>query len=229
MSAQLPARIPATPHFAPRYTPWQQRLCLAPDGDFFRALREHESANVVTGLIDTVTEDGVRMQAGSNVEFVEADAIVASTGLLMKMGGDIEVSVDGERVDWAGRLLWHGSMVQDVPNLMFMVGYIDNSWTLGADSTAHSKFCFFSSFPSFHCFASFLAPQLLSLDRGLRKGREDSVEFDPIYKTGLSLSLTRYFPQYSPDSLNTCNQRGSAPQCPEFRQREPTATSGSGS
>lgn len=110
---QLPKRISHDPHFEPHYTPWQQRLCLCPDGDFFKALREKPTTNIVTGHIDTVTDTGIRMKDGTTVD---ADVIVTATGLQMLLGGDVAVTVDGEKIGWGGRLLWHGSMIQDVPN-----------------------------------------------------------------------------------------------------------------
>ncbi|KAI8631264.1 FAD/NAD(P)-binding domain-containing protein [Xylariaceae sp. FL1651] len=131
---QLPPRIPHDPHFEPEYTPWQQRLCISPDGDFFQALRDNPTTNVVTGQIDTVTENSIQMQDGTTIE---ADAIVTATGLYMELGGNIAVTVNGEKMDWAGRLLWNGAMVQDIPNMMYMIGYTNASWTLGADDTAH--------------------------------------------------------------------------------------------
>ena len=103
---------------------------------FFQALRDNPTTNVVTGHIDTVTETGIRMKDGT---MIDADVIVTATGLQMRMGGGTAVTVNGEKVNWGGRLLWHGSMIQDVPNMMFMIGYVDASWTLGADATAHSK------------------------------------------------------------------------------------------
>ncbi|KAI0483750.1 putative flavin-binding monooxygenase [Xylaria cf. heliscus] len=131
---QLPDRISHSPHFEPSYTPWQQRLCLSPDGDFFQALRDHPTTNIVTGHIDTVTETGIRMKDGTTIE---ADVIVTATGLQMRIGGGIAVSVNEEKVNWSGRVLWHGTMIQDVPNMMLVVGYVDAAWTLGADATAH--------------------------------------------------------------------------------------------
>ncbi|KAI1108361.1 putative flavin-binding monooxygenase [Nemania sp. NC0429] len=131
---QLPKRIPHDPHFEPSYTPWQQRLCLAPDGDFYTALRENPNTQIVTGHIDTVTSNGIQMKDGTTID---ADVIVTATGLQMLIGGHIAVTVNGEKVDFAGRLLWHGSMVQDVPNLMLVIGYVDAAWSLGADATAH--------------------------------------------------------------------------------------------
>ncbi|KAI0505201.1 putative flavin-binding monooxygenase [Xylaria bambusicola] len=134
MSRQLPNRVPRSPHFEPTYIPWTQRLCLSPNGDFFQTLRENPNSHIVTGRIDTVTENGLRMKDGTTVE---ADAIVTATGLHMRMGGNIAITVNGAKVDWAGRLVWNGSMLQDVPNMMFIVGYTNASWTLGADDTAH--------------------------------------------------------------------------------------------
>ncbi|KAI1164415.1 putative flavin-binding monooxygenase [Nemania serpens] len=131
---QLPKRISHDPHFEPSYTPWQQRLCLAPDGDFYTALRDKPNTQIVTGHIDTVTENGIRMKDGTTVE---ADVIVTATGLQMLIGGHIAVTVNGDKVNFAGRLLWHGSMVQDVPNLMLVLGYVDAAWSLGADATAN--------------------------------------------------------------------------------------------
>ncbi|KAI1823794.1 putative flavin-binding monooxygenase [Xylaria intraflava] len=133
VKAQLPSRISDSPHFKPAYRPWEQRLCITPDGDFFRAFRENPNTNIVTGHIETVTESGLRMKDGTTID---ADTIVTATGLYFRLGGGIEVTVDGEKVDWAGRLLWHGSMIQDVPNMMFSIGYVNASWTLGADDTA---------------------------------------------------------------------------------------------
>ncbi|KAI1177098.1 putative flavin-binding monooxygenase [Nemania sp. FL0916] len=131
---ELPARISAHPHFEPAYTPWQQRLCICPDGDFYQALRDKPDTQIVTGHIDTVTQDGVRMKDGTKID---ADVIVTATGLQMRMGGGIPMTVNGEKVNWAGRLVWNGAMIQDVPNMMFVLGYVDASWTLGADATAH--------------------------------------------------------------------------------------------
>ncbi|KAI0430748.1 putative flavin-binding monooxygenase [Xylaria sp. FL1042] len=131
---ELPKRISHSPHFEPSYNPWQQRLCITPDGDFYQAFREKPNTNILTGHIATITESGLRMQDGTTVD---ADVIVTATGIHMRMGGKVAITVNGEKVEWAGRLVWNGSMLQDVPNMMFMMGYRDASWTLGADDTAH--------------------------------------------------------------------------------------------
>ncbi|KAI0163932.1 putative flavin-binding monooxygenase [Xylariaceae sp. FL1272] len=130
---QLPKRLPVSPHFVPSYNPWEQRLCLCPDGDFYKSLHQ-PNTNVVTGKIDTVTEDGVQMQDGTKIE---ADVIVTATGLKMQLGGHVDLFVNGEKTEFKDRLLWNGAMVEDVPNMMYMIGYTNHSWTLGSDDTAN--------------------------------------------------------------------------------------------
>ncbi|KAI0025998.1 FAD/NAD(P)-binding domain-containing protein [Xylariomycetidae sp. FL0641] len=130
--ARLPPGLPHDPHFAPPYAPWEQRLCVSPDGDFFAALHGH-AARVVTGRIAAVDAAGLALRDGTRVD---ADALVTATGLRMRLGGGVRVALDGEPVAWAGRLLWNGSMLQDVPNLLVFLGYTNHSWTLGADATA---------------------------------------------------------------------------------------------
>lgn len=131
-AAALPEDIKVKPHFEPRYMPWRQRVCLAPEGDFFKTLHR-KNAHVVTGEIDTVTEHGIRMKDGASVE---ADAIVTATGLNMKLGGGVELTVDGEAVSWGKRVVWNGAMLDGVPNLVFMLGFVDGAWTIGADAAA---------------------------------------------------------------------------------------------
>lgn len=127
---QLPDWISYDPHFSPKYSPWEQRLCVSPDGDFYEALRGGK-ADVVTGQIKTVTDGGIEMEDGSAVN---ADVIVTATGLNMRVGGNIDLRVDGEAVAWREKLLWNGAMVEGVPNLNFLFGYTNASWTIGADN-----------------------------------------------------------------------------------------------
>ena len=129
---QLPKDVPLDPHFNPSYNPWEQRLCICPDGDFYKALRKHK-ASIVTGNIKTVTENGVEMEDGS---FVAADIIVTATGLKIHLAGGAEFSVDGKKINVPDKFLWKGVMLQDLPNAAFVVGYTNASWTLGADATA---------------------------------------------------------------------------------------------
>jgi cation diffusion facilitator CzcD-associated flavoprotein CzcO len=129
VASQLPDRIPVDPHFVPRYDPWDQRLCVVPDGDLFRALRSGK-ADVVTDTIATFTENGVALASGRELA---ADIIVTATGLQAVALGEIALTVDGRPVD-AGKLFtYKGLMFSGVPNLAWCVGYINNSWTLRAD------------------------------------------------------------------------------------------------
>ena len=118
-------------HFTPTYGPWDQRLCLVPDGDLFAAIRDG-SASVVTDRIRTVTETGIELESGTTLE---ADVIVTATGLQMVTLGEMDVAVDGEPVDFAERFMYKGLAYADVPNLASSFGYINASWTLRADLT----------------------------------------------------------------------------------------------
>jgi monooxygenase len=118
-------------HFTPRYNPWEQRLCLVPDGDLFRTIRE-KRASVVTNEIDTVTKNGIRLKDGSELA---ADIIVTATGLVLQVLGGIEVLVDGRAIDFAKTLNYKGMMYSDVPNLAATLGYTNASWTLKCDLT----------------------------------------------------------------------------------------------
>jgi cation diffusion facilitator CzcD-associated flavoprotein CzcO len=118
-------------HFTPRYNPWDQRLCLVPDGDLFKAIRE-QRASVVTNEIDTFTRDGIRLKDGSELA---ADIIVTATGLVLQVVGGLEVSVDGRAVDFANTLTYKGMMYADVPNMASAFGYTNASWTLKCDLT----------------------------------------------------------------------------------------------
>jgi cation diffusion facilitator CzcD-associated flavoprotein CzcO len=131
--AQLPAHIPYDPHFKPNYAPWTQRMCLCPDGDFFKALHT-KKAYVATGVIKAVKENGIEMENG---DFIDADIIITATGLRMRYGGSANYYVDGEAIQWGEKFLWRGVMVQDIPNCALVQGYTKASWTLGADATAH--------------------------------------------------------------------------------------------
>lgn len=129
----LPANTTLTieKDFSPSYTPMQQRLCISPGGDFFDALKTGRG-DVVTGIVDTVQADGVKMQDG---RFVEADILITATGLKINVGGHARLFVDGTEMSVSDKFVWKGTMVQDVPNLAFIFGYVDTPWTLGADAT----------------------------------------------------------------------------------------------
>ncbi|KAI1749334.1 FAD/NAD(P)-binding domain-containing protein [Xylaria castorea] len=130
---QLPPDVKWDPHFKPRYNPWEQRLCACKNGDFFAALRSGK-ANVVTDKIRTVTANSIELESGAALH---PDVIVTATGLKLKFGGGIQFSVDGDHFKVGDRFAWKAAMVEDVPNLFFMTGYENASWTLGADVSAH--------------------------------------------------------------------------------------------
>jgi cation diffusion facilitator CzcD-associated flavoprotein CzcO len=119
-------------HFAPRYDPWDERVCVAPDGDFFRAVREGR-ASVVTDTIDTFTESGIRLRSGAHLD---ADVIVTATGLNAKLLSGLALVVDGVPVDPGKAVAYKGMMYSDVPNLAAAVGYTNASWTLKCDLIA---------------------------------------------------------------------------------------------
>jgi cation diffusion facilitator CzcD-associated flavoprotein CzcO len=119
-------------HFTPAYNPWDQRLCLVPDGDLYAALRSGR-ADIVTDHIDRFTETGIRLQSG---ETLEADIIVTATGLQLLVMGGITFEVDGKAVDFGACWTWRGMLFSGVPNMAHTFGYINASWTLRADLTA---------------------------------------------------------------------------------------------
>jgi len=128
---QLPDGFDVEKHFTPRYDPWDQRLCVVPDGDLFKAIGQGR-ASVVTDHIDTFTEQGIRLQSG---EELEADIVVTATGLELLFIGGIELVVDGEAVDVSKKLAYKGMMLEGVPNLALAIGYTNASWTLKCDLT----------------------------------------------------------------------------------------------
>jgi len=119
-------------HFTPPYNPWDQRLCLVPDADLFRAMRKGR-VSVVTDHIETFTEDGLLLKSG---EQLEADIIVTATGLVLRLFSGMQLVVDGSPVDLPKTLVYKGMMFSDVPNFAFAIGYTNASWTLKCDLTA---------------------------------------------------------------------------------------------
>ncbi len=118
--------------FQPRYDPWDQRLCVVPDSDLFRAIREG-SASVVNGEIEKFTETGVRL---TNGEQLDADIIVTATGLVLKIMSGLTLVVDEETVDLSKVMAYKGMMYSDIPNLAQAFGYTNASWTLKCDLTS---------------------------------------------------------------------------------------------
>jgi monooxygenase len=126
---RLPAGYDVDKHFTPAYEPWDQRLCLVPEGDFFTAIRSGK-ADVVTDHIEAFTATGLRLRSGAQLA---ADVIVTATGLNLLPLGGIELTVDGAAVVIPERVAYKGMMLDGVPNLAFALGYTNASWTLKVD------------------------------------------------------------------------------------------------
>jgi cation diffusion facilitator CzcD-associated flavoprotein CzcO len=119
-------------HFTPRYNPWDQRVCLVPDGDLFKTLRGGR-ASIVTDQIERFTSTGLRLKSGAEAP---ADIVVLATGLVIKLMGGAQITVDGQVQDLSKAMLYKGMMFSDVPNLALAFGYTNASWTLKCDLTA---------------------------------------------------------------------------------------------
>ena len=128
----LPAGYDVDTDFAPRYDPWDQRLCLVPDGDLFEAISSGR-ADVVTDTIETFTPTGIRLTSGAELE---ADIVVTATGLVLELLGGMALGVDGSPVVPGDTVAYKGIMLCGVPNLAMTFGYTNASWTLKADLTA---------------------------------------------------------------------------------------------
>ena len=129
---QLPEGYAVDTHFAPSYNPWDQRMCLIPDGDLFTAIRDGR-ASVVTDHIDTFTESGIRLQSGAELE---ADIVVSATGINLLAIGGMQLEVDGRAVELSKTVSYKGMMLSGVPNFAWTIGYTNASWTLKADLVA---------------------------------------------------------------------------------------------
>jgi monooxygenase len=126
---RLPEGYDVDKHFSPNYKPWDQRLCLVPNGDLFRTIRRGQ-ADVVTDTIDRFTETGIRLSSG---EELAADIIVTATGLNVELFGGAAIARNGVPVDLNELMAYKGMMLTELPNMAFTVGYTNASWTLKAD------------------------------------------------------------------------------------------------
>jgi monooxygenase len=126
---RLPEGYDVEKHFGPRYNPWDERLCLAPNGDLFKAIRKG-NADVVTDTIDTFVPEGIRLNSG---EVLDADIIVTATGLNLRLFGGAAIRRNGEPVDLTQSMSYKGMMLSGMPNMAFTIGYTNASWTLKAD------------------------------------------------------------------------------------------------
>ncbi len=129
---RLPEEFAVDTHFSPRYDPWDQRLCVAPDGDLFDVLSDGR-AEVVTDTIERFERDGIRLRSGV---LLPADLVVTATGLRIEVGGGAEVVLDGVPLDVSSAHVYKGLMLSGVPNLALALGYTNASWTLRADLSA---------------------------------------------------------------------------------------------
>jgi monooxygenase len=129
---QLPAGFDVDTHFRPSYDPWDQRLCVSPDGDLFTALSSGR-ASITTGRIDRFTASGIALESGAELQ---ADVIIAATGLRLQPLGGMSVRLDGVPVEIGSTIAYKGSMLSGIPNFAFVVGYTNASWTLKADLTS---------------------------------------------------------------------------------------------
>lgn len=129
---QLPPGYDIGTHFTPAYDPWDQRMCLVPDGDFFATIKAGD-AEVVTDHIEEFIPTGIRLRSGTELD---ADVIITATGLNLLPIGAIEMTVDGEAVPVSKRMAYKGMMLEAVPNMAFAIGYTNNSWTLKVDLVA---------------------------------------------------------------------------------------------
>jgi monooxygenase len=125
----LPDGYDVDTHFNPPYDPWDQRMCVVPDGDLFHAIRKGQ-ASIVTDRIETFTNDGIRLRSGSELE---ADVIITATGLNLLALGGVSYRVDGDPITLSEMITYKGMMLTNMPNFVCVVGYINASWTLKLD------------------------------------------------------------------------------------------------
>jgi cation diffusion facilitator CzcD-associated flavoprotein CzcO len=127
----LPDGFDIDKHFKPRYDPWDERMCVVPDGDLFRSIR-HGKASIATDTIETLDETGIQLTSG---EHLDADVIVTATGLNALPAGGVALTVDGKRVELPDTMGYKGVLLSGIPNLAVVVGYTNASWTLKCDLT----------------------------------------------------------------------------------------------
>lgn len=125
----LPEGYDVDIHFKPPYDPWDQRMCIVPDGDLFRAISEGR-ASIATDQIDTFTETGIKLRSGAKLD---ADIVVTATGLSLLPLAGVSYSVDGRAIDLSETITYKGMMLTGIPNFLYAVGYINASWTLKVD------------------------------------------------------------------------------------------------
>ena len=123
--------FPVDPHFRPNYKPWEQRFCIAPDGDFFKVIKDGK-ASIITEHIDSFTRNGILLKSG---KMIEADAIITATGLNLLAFGGTKINIDSVPFDVSKSFVYKGVMLSDLPNFFIFAGYTNASWTLKIDLT----------------------------------------------------------------------------------------------
>lgn len=124
--------FPLEPHFSPDYKPWDQRFCLVPDGDFFKAIKIGK-ALVETDIIETFVENGIQLKSG---KILEADIIISATGLKLLPFGGAKIFLNDEPFDITKQYIYKGLMLSELPNFFVFAGYTNASWTLKSDLTS---------------------------------------------------------------------------------------------
>jgi monooxygenase len=177
----VPAGFDIETHFKPRYNPWQQRVCLVPDGDLFEALGRGD-VSIVTDVIESFTEKGIALASGQELE---ADIIITATGLNMVPVGGAQLVVDGEEIELPKTLAYRGMMLSDVPNAAMALGYTNASWTLKCDLTCEYV-CRLLNHMDAHGYTQVVA-----------RWRDDSVEPQPAidFNSGYVVRAIHTFPR----------------------------------
>ena len=125
-------QFPVKPHFEPKYNPWDQRFCVAPDGDLFKCIRDGK-AEIMTDQIESFYNNGIKLKSGKKIE---AEVIISATGLKLLAFGDIKISIDNVPFNPSNSTTYKGLMLSGLPNLIFFAGYTNASWTLKSDLTS---------------------------------------------------------------------------------------------
>jgi len=170
----LPEGFDVEKHFAPSYNPWKERLCLLPDGDMFAAIKSGK-ASVATDHIERFTEKGIQLKSG---DFLEANIIVAATGIELCGMGNVAFTVDGKKVDPSDSFTYRGVLMSDLPNMAWIFGYIRTSWTMRSDMIAHYVCRLLNHMDELG--VQQVTPRLRAQDQGMNgKGYIDPEDFSP--------------------------------------------------
>ena len=166
----------STPTSAPRYLPWTQRLAVIPDGDLFVGIRDGK-VSVVTDHIDRFTPTGILLQSGDELK---ADIVITATGFNLNVLGDVQMSLDGEALDYAETMTYRGVMFSGVPNLAVVFGYLRTSWTMRADLIAEFVVRLLNHMDELG--ATVCTPTIADADQGMeRRPFVPEEEFNPGY------------------------------------------------